>query len=242
MQVLVQQTHEQFQALPTEDGSFTVFSERYSQTYHSKDGARFESQKLYIECSSIQGQLNADHAVTVLDVGLGLGYNALTTVDAWWNCRAPMHMVSLEHNAALVQELLSTKGAWQANWPEHWKSLCENFKSAGADRVQLVAQNPLGVSLHWDILIGDAQQTLAHYEGPALNYIWQDAFSSGVNPELWSADWFALLKDRADKNAELLTYSAARVVKDALTTSGWAWELIKGSGNKKHWLKATPKD
>jgi len=69
----------------TADGSLTLHSERYNQTYHSVHGAVTESQHVFLEGAGVIERLstgnNGKH-LRILEVGLGLGINALLTANA----------------------------------------------------------------------------------------------------------------------------------------------------------------
>jgi len=93
------------QILATEDGSLSLIHPDHGEAYHSRLGADTEARLLYIEASGIQARFAAAAPLAVLDVGLGLGYNAIHTLEAWANAASPgpLQVVSLEINLALVE-------------------------------------------------------------------------------------------------------------------------------------------
>jgi tRNA U34 5-methylaminomethyl-2-thiouridine-forming methyltransferase MnmC len=62
----------------TADGSTTVFGEEINETYHSKNGALSESEHVFIQNGLLKLNLNE---LTILEVGLGTGLNALLTAN-----------------------------------------------------------------------------------------------------------------------------------------------------------------
>ena len=231
----------------TDDGSHSLFNHEISECYHSKRGALWESRELYIKGSGIHKRLNQEKedeaaVVAVLDVGLGLGYNAHATIDAWEQSPGlqDLHLYSLERNSGLIESLLSGTGSWQSEWPEGWIRRGHNFQDDGeASYTGAVFSHPVsGRQLTWRICSGNAVHQQKFFQHASIDFIWQDPFSPEKNPELWTKDWFSLLKDHARINCVLMTYSVARVVKDALEAAGWSWKKIAAGGSKRSWLKA----
>src|SRR4051812_41230934 len=93
--------------LTTDDGSLSLLHPDHGEAYHSRLGATAEARLLYIESSGILGAFAASRPTRVLDVGLGLGYNARETLQAWADAPAAgeLFIQSLEINPALVAAL-----------------------------------------------------------------------------------------------------------------------------------------
>jgi tRNA 5-methylaminomethyl-2-thiouridine biosynthesis bifunctional protein len=95
------------------------------------------------------------------------------------------------------------------------------------------------------VYIGDALslRTLGpgRDEFAGFDFVWQDPFSPQKNPTMWSAEWFARVREVSATGCTLMTYSVARAVRDALAASGWSVAKIPTSIRmKRHWLRATP--
>lgn len=71
------------QPLETSDGSRTLHSDRYAQTYRSLHGALTESRHVFLEGSGVAERLRAGRSTAVLEVGFGTGLNFLVTARAW---------------------------------------------------------------------------------------------------------------------------------------------------------------
>ena len=65
----------------TADGSRTLYSERYAQTFHSDKGAVTESRHVFLEASGVTERVQQGEATTVLEVGFGTGLNFFLTAD-----------------------------------------------------------------------------------------------------------------------------------------------------------------
>lgn len=229
----------------TQDGSWTIKHEGHGQDFHSSEGAKFEAWELYIVASGLHERLtDPTGVVTVLDVGMGLGYNAAATIAAWWDAASPPHveLVSLEIDRRLAEVIADGTAPWLGNWEESWLVGPKSLRKISDETWRAALIHPdSGTRFLWTVLIGDAvKQDIPQASAP-YDYIWQDPFTPELNPTMWNARWFQGLKTVAKADAKLMTYSVARVVKDALTEGGWEHERFRTPGRKRHWLKAQPK-
>jgi tRNA U34 5-methylaminomethyl-2-thiouridine-forming methyltransferase MnmC len=234
----------------TQDGTITLRHPAYDEDFHSIKGARFEADSLYMEASGFRSHLTTSTSagtLGVLDVGLGLGYNALMTIECWSEGLGAqdLDLISLEHTPQLVQSLTDPACAWKEGWPATWKNWSQSLeKKTNNEAWTATFQHPLsGKKLSWRVLVGDARH--ADLSPWTFHYIWQDAFSPKKNPELWSVEWFEKLRAASDPSVRLVTYSVARIVRDHLEAAAWTQERLKtpqaqsrdGTG-KKQWLLA----
>jgi tRNA U34 5-methylaminomethyl-2-thiouridine-forming methyltransferase MnmC len=244
----MEKSAEFWEIVRTEDGSLTVRVSELGECYHSLSGAKSEAENLYIAASGIKQVFATPPtgmaAVNVLDVGLGLGYNVCATIAAWESedSVTDLKILSLEKDASLVSALSAGNGPWQLTWPESWLRYGRNLTAAKKDTWVAQWRHPrTSASLHWVVEVGNA--ATADLRNPFLapfDFVWQDPFSPAKNPEMWSQTWFEKIGPLCQPHCRLLTYSCARVVKDSLSAAGWSWKRIKGSGNKREWLLATP--
>jgi tRNA U34 5-methylaminomethyl-2-thiouridine-forming methyltransferase MnmC len=231
----------------TQDGTFTLRHPDYDEEFHSNKGARFEANSLYMDASGFRRHLrdtDDPRSLAVLDVGLGLGYNALATIESWMQGKGAQDLllISLEQTADLVAAVADPSCAWKQGWSSHWQV----WSAALQDelRWQATFTHPQSSrTLRWQVLVGDARE--ADLSSFAFDYIWQDAFSPRKNPELWSIAWFEKLCASSHPSVQLVTYSVARMVRDHMEAAGWMQERVKtpqaqsGEGTgKKQWLLA----
>lgn len=251
----------------TNDGSFTLRHPLHGECYHSYDGAYLEARELYVVRSGFYDALRNKRSVSVLDVGLGLSYNAMATLEAWWSEKEPADITlnSLEIDPVLVQELMSGKASWQLGWSQEWLWFCQSLVelSSGSETFERIASSfrPMAVG---ELICDDKsspriwQALLRHPNGcsqgtwnitvadarrftsmpSGINFIWQDPFSPEKNPEMWNRNWFQLISQHAEKEAVLMSYSVARVTRDELEASGFQVSKISTATKKRHWLKA----
>jgi tRNA U34 5-methylaminomethyl-2-thiouridine-forming methyltransferase MnmC len=232
----------------TSDGSLTIKHMGHGQDFHSSEGAHFEAWELYVVASGLKLDLETPgHDLRVLDVGMGLAYNAVATIVCWLRSDGfrNLDVVSLEVDERLAAALLNGRAPWCRNWSSDWLSVVRHIKKINHNEfIATLNHHRSRVLARWRIVIGDASisnlKTAIGVSMPEVDYIWQDPFTPELNPEMWSDEWFARLLGCASSRAKLMTYSVSRSVKEALTAGGWHYHRFRTPGRKRHWLQATP--
>lgn len=234
------------QIIRTSDGSVTLKHPVHGEAYHSFAGAATEAKDLYIKSSGIlEAMLEPrDSPLEVLDVGLGLGYNALCTIDAWLGSgdAKDLTVTSVEHDGSLLARLFSGAAEWQENWSSPWRTIANEPEQIAENIWSAEFRHPQsGATLSWTIHCLDLreQDPPPARSNAGYDFIWQDPFSPRMNPDLWTSDWFHRLAETCAKGATLMTYSVARPVKDSLQAAGWTYTLIPTTTAKRAWLKAS---
>jgi tRNA U34 5-methylaminomethyl-2-thiouridine-forming methyltransferase MnmC len=200
------------QIIETEDGSLTLFSERFQEACHSTTGAKSETLLHYIRGCKIIERAPLQDAFTILEVGFGLGMGFMTTLEALSTSTRSWHFLSLEIDRDLVE--------WFRK--ENEKLISLEWKKEN------ILEGQRG-SCTLTLLVGNARQTLSEYlrSSPLLwNAIYQDAFSPKKNPILWTKEWFSFLKEHSSQDVILSTYSASSSIRKSLFEAGWV--LSKG--------------
>src|SRR5690606_27742359 len=78
----------------TADGSRTLSSSTFGETYGSRHGALTEALHVFLDGSGVRRRLEAGHPTSVLEIGFGTGLNFLVTAAA-----AEEHGVQLRYRA-----------------------------------------------------------------------------------------------------------------------------------------------
>ncbi len=229
-------------ALPliaTSDGSSTLYSARYGQTYGSSRGALQEAREVFLENSGVAARLASGEAVRVLEVGFGTGLNFFVTAQACLaNPSATMHYTALEHTllgAETVRELgyeaLIDSALVRAylQWREHGN------KAPGTHVFKA-----LGVKL--ELLLGEATHQILPKS--SFDALYHDAFSPDVNPELWTEAFLSELVGALAPGGALVSYCVQGGVRRALQNLGLVVSKRPGpAGGKREVLVATkPQD
>lgn len=233
-----------FLPVQTADGSYSLKDPQTGETYHSLAGALSEARNLYVLASGFDKKLAEQKVfepIKVLDIGLGLGYNALSTIDAFLNQttdvstfnKKRLSLTSLEINRDLLEVFLTGKGPWQCNWQSLWCDTVASLKAVSENQWLFDDE-----SLRWSIHLKDFSKDGEDLPDDNFDFIWQDPFSPKKAPHLWSASWFEKLYVATKPNGVLMTYSVASSVRAALKESGWLAEKIPGLGHKRSWLFA----
>ncbi len=198
-----------YSRVETEDGSYTLFSEAFGEACHSTAGAKSETILHYLKGCAVEEKAQAQTALSILEVGFGLGVGLLTTWEHLHSLPAEVHFLSLEIDRELVLWFLE----------EHkTHPLLQNIEV----REKTVEGKLRNFS--FTILIGDARRELPEYVSRRKiiwEAIYQDAFSPRRNPVLWTRQWFELLKMHSSENVILSTYSASSSIRKSLVEAGW---------------------
>lgn len=222
----------------TEDGSGTLYSRHFDQTYHSRNGALTESLHVFIGAGfhhRLSGGLT-DQGLRILELGLGTGLNALLTLQAWRDIpateRPPLSYAALEPHP-LHGPLLEEMGT---------------ADDAGADRqdaariharpdalVHQVDWGPRGTFIRYR----STWQQFAPNNKQRFDLIYFDAFAPDSQPELWEEARFEEAFALLEPGGVLVTYCAKGAVRRALEAAGFTVERMPGPPGKREMLRAT---
>lgn len=206
----------------TEDGSMTAFHPQYRQHFHHAGGAESEAIIRFIRPCGLAEHLIHEE-VSILDIGFGLGYNALTAADVAETTRLHRLQIDTVESDPRVFPL-ALRAQESAERKRHIERLC----AMGHSNTQYV-----GIYLFQEDARHFIQRTPRTYD-----VVFLDAFSPDVNPELWSYDLFRLLFKKLNPNGILLTYSTAFPVIGALLRAGFRLGSTPSFGGKRGGLLA----
>ena len=214
----------------TKDGSYTFFSSKFQETYHSSFGAKQEAEVKYIEPCAIAQLAAQKSSIRLLDVCYGLGYNSAAALKAIWsvNPECSIELFALEiaasvPRAAIEHNLLAP---WQASSASRSPSkLLAELSSKFLVRDEFLSGK---------LLLGDARQTvkvIAELDWQA-DAIFLDPFSPPKCPQLWTVEFISLLSQCLAPTGRLATYSCSAAVRTALLTTGLNIASVWGAGRK----------
>ena len=214
-----------FSPLPTEDGSYTFFSQEFQETFHSSFGAKQEAEVRYIKPCGIKQLAKQKSQIRLLDICYGLGYNSAAALEAIWsvNPQCFVELVALEISAAVPQQAIAH------NLLEQWTPAVRRQLAQLSE--QFLVENEL---LAAKLILGDARQTITEL----TNRKWQadaiflDPFSPPKCPQLWTIEFIALVAQCLDEQGKLATYSCSAAVRTALLAANLNISSITGAGRK----------
>ena len=172
----------------TKDGSNTLFSQKYNQHYHNPDdGAINEALSKHIipAFSFVQDK----EELTILDICFGIGYNTFSTIYYILqnNLNIKVNIYSPELDASLVKSLDSFDFPKEFDEIKHIINSIAKTCKYEDEKIKI------------EVFIGDAREYIKSLDKDSFDIIYQDAFSSEVNFELWTKEYFedifALCKD-----------------------------------------------
>lgn len=217
------------QLVKTRDGSHTIYSPKFDQHYHNPNGAVAESRHVFFEQTGLLDDLaRADH-LTILEVGFGTGLNLMLLLDYYLTKKAEVKIdyYSVEAFPLSPETVADFNFGHHLNHPESLNLVADIFNnlSKGMNHFDLLN----GISAH--IFYGLFKDfNPGHVDA---DYLFHDAFSPGVNSELWTGDFFKKIKHYSADNVILSTYCAASKARGAMAWAGWKVGRKQGALGKR---------
>lgn len=197
----------------TTDGSNTLYSKKYNQHYHNiDDGAINESlNKHVIPCLDFHKN---SKELNILDICFGIGYNTLSTVYYVLkeNLDIKLNIYSPELDGELIESLKDF------DYPKEFKEiekLTNIIKELSTKKYY--EDERFKISLY----VGDARKYIKSFEKDFFNVVYQDAFSSEVNMELWTKEYFDDVYKASNENVVMTSYSVATPVRLSMYKAGF---------------------
>lgn len=198
----------------TKDGSNTLYSEKYNQYFHDiKTGAILESLTKHV-IPAFDYHKNSKH-LKILDICFGLGYNTLSTIyyilenDLDIN----IEIYSPEFDFELIKSLENFE------YPKEFQNILHIIKSL-SNNLKYEDKN-----IKIELFIGDARKYIKDLNN--IDIVYQDAFSSEVNKELWSVEYFKDIHKLCSKNAIITSYSVSTNIRLSMFKAGFEIYEIK---------------
>jgi tRNA U34 5-methylaminomethyl-2-thiouridine-forming methyltransferase MnmC len=213
----------------TADGSATLWSERFGQHYHNRNGAMTQARHVYLEGSQTHQHMTPH----VLEIGFGVGLNFLTTLQDATARGVPLHYLAFEFDPQPVAILRAIGNSHPAHHLDTWQNLLERWPAQPISMEKLVCENAV-CSL--EIRFADASMAALPTDWATAVYL--DGFSPDANPELWTPDFIAQLAKAMQPGAWVATYSAAGTVKRAMASAGLDVMKRPGIAGKRECLHA----
>lgn len=211
----------------TADNSYTLFSTKAQQTYHSHEGAVMEARHVYVTPALTHFQ--DKNKLHILEIGFGTGLNAIITLIESQKTNKTIFYETIE--AYPVPEEIYCK----LNYPEILSCNKDTFGELHRSQHNTTVRFSNFTFLKKNLMIEE------YIPDRLFDIIYFDAFSPDAQPELWTVDIFDKMYNTLETNGILLTYSAKGVVKRALRAVGFEVKRLPGAGNKHHMLMAEKK-
>ncbi len=218
----------------TEDGSHSLYSETYGQSYHSRFGAVTESRHVFLQGCALPERAKRRENVRVLEIGFGTGLNFWLTAQLFYQTDAALEYWAVDKQwppAALLERLnhhnLYACTEVRQRFLE-WRNRCV--------KPQTQAYNFTFDSIHLLLFWREALEI--KWPRDWFDAVFLDAFSPDVNPELWTVSHLKTLYTALKSGGILATYSARRTVREALQQAGFRIEKHPGPKGKREIIRA----
>lgn len=207
----------------TNDNSNTLYSSKYKQHFHDiKTGAIKESLIKHIIPSFNFHKEKKE--LKILDICFGLGYNTFATINYILenNLDKKVEIFSPELDAKLIESLK------EFEFPKEFKKISYIIKQL------LETKKYEDENFKIELFLGDAREYIKTLKD--LDIVYQDAFSSEVNKELWTVEYFQELYKATNETAIVTTYSIASNVRLSLYNAGFEIYQQRPTEQKKQTL------
>jgi len=213
----------------TEDGSNTFYFPELNEHYHSVHGAVAESMHVFIE-AGIRPKFRNHQPLNVLEVGLGTGLNAaLTLLEAESN-KTIVSYFAIEPNPLLPEDILQLNYS-EASGSKRMKEVIPAIHAASRD-------NEVHISQYFIFNYFEKRIQDVEFENDFFDVVYFDAFSPGVQPEMWTADVFQKIFNSMKPEGILVTYVAKGEARRTMKACGFKIEKLPGFAGKREMTRA----
>jgi len=214
------------QVIETADGSKTLFIPDMNEQYHSVNGARTESEYVFLK----QGYLHhPSESPVVFEVGFGTGLNALLTALKAEELKRPTKFFSIEKYPIETAEVQNLDYGRQIS--EEAAELFKKLHDAAWNESAKISDYFTLHKLQADLKL------ISFDKLEAFDVIYFDAFAPDKQPQLWEAEIFERIYKASNKGAIFVTYSAKGVIRRQLASIGFTMERLPGPPGKRQMLR-----
>lgn len=212
--------------IQTADGSHSLYLKELDEHYHSIHGAIQEGIHVFIRSGL---QACAKENISILEIGLGTGLNALLTLMEAERSNKQIHYTAIEAYP-LEEQLIG-----QLNYVEELKA--EQF----SDQFQLIHssawETEQRINGRFTLLKLKGHVQTTTFPGK-YDLIYFDAFGPRVQPEMWTEEVFSKMFHVLNDGGMLVTYCAKGEVKRTLKKVGFTVETLPGPPGKREMVRA----
>ena len=186
----------------TNDGSHTLFSKKYNQHFHNTEDGGF-SEALHKHIIPAFSHSYNKKELNILDICFGLGYNTFATIFYILENKLDIkiNIYSPELDFDLIKSLQNF------SYPKEF----EKFKNI-INQLSL-NQKYEDEKIKIELFIGDAREYLKTFPEDFFDIVYQDAFSSDVNFELWTKEYFDDIYKLCKDDCVMSSYAIATPIR-----------------------------
>ncbi len=208
----------------TNDGSPTLYVERFDEHYHSIHGSLQESLHVFIQ-AGLEYKAKQQQSISIFEMGFGTGLNALLTLNY-----AQQHSLFVDYHSIELYPLALEEVKKLAEFPDFNHS---NF----LELHQINSNEKLSIGEYFKFT--KYLQDIKDFQPSQLfNVIYYDAFAPSAQDELWTVEIFQKMYNMLDIDGCLVTYCAKGIVKRTLKSVGFKIESLSGPIGKREMTRA----
>ena len=211
----------------TEDGSHSLYSEKYGVSYHSKYGAITETQVVFID-AALNFKAKQSSNLSVLEIGMGTGLNVLMSFIEAEKSKLTLQYTAIEGFPVSNEQLSELNFC---------KALGNNFQDT-LDKIHSLDWNKrhdLSPTFRFEKQLKLFEEINFNNE---FDIVYFDAFAPTSQPELWEESFLRKMYLALKPNGVLTTYCAKGVVKRTLKKIGFEIEALPGPPGKREMTRA----
>jgi len=219
-----------FSKIPTADSSYTLYHPEYKDYYRSLYGAKRESENVFINPCEIRKKLKEKKYISILEIGLGIGYNLITTLNAFYQNSeedTELEYIAFENDLSGLENAISLDIINETNKELFIELLNKKIISGRNFKIQIIE--------------GDARKNIQKIV-KKFDAIYLDPFAPDKNVELWTYDFIKEITKKMKKDAILATYSSAYPVRGAMIRAGLFIGDISSSHKKRGTVASLQKE
>jgi len=194
--------------IATHDGSNTLYSEKYNQYFHDiKTGAIAESLSKHVIPAFTYHKDKAH--LNILDICFGIGYNTFSTI--YYLMKNKLQITLTIYSPELDGELINSLHDF--DFPAEFNEIKHIIEAISKEKKYKDELFDI------EVKICDARKYIKTLQN--IDVVYQDAFSSDVNNELWTYEYFKDIYDVCNDDAIITTYSVATPVRLSMYKAGF---------------------
>jgi tRNA U34 5-methylaminomethyl-2-thiouridine-forming methyltransferase MnmC len=210
-----------FELVTVRGGARSLWSREHGETFHPGIGPMEEAKVLHVAQHRLEERMRPGGPFVIWDVGLGAAANALAVVEAVGNAAARVQLRSFDQTLEPLRFAL--RHARELGYLAPWKREIEELLANGKVEIGNVT---------WSIEFGDFRERLRDSASPPPGAVLFDPYSPSANPGMWTREVFRAIRERADEDCTLTTYSRSTVTRVDLLRAGWCVGRGAATGEK----------
>jgi len=212
----------------TSDGSPTLYLPDIDEHFHSFKGAVQETMHVFINAGF--NSINKNE-LTILEIGLGIGLNALAKFFEAQKSNKKVHYIGIEKYPLIEDEYKKIR--FTQYFGLQSDTVFNQIHHLPWEKQHQLANNFSLTKIKADLTQFEFK-TL-----PKIDLVYFDAFAPDKQPELWMPIIFEQIFNLCDENAVLTTYSAKGEIRRRLLSVGFEVQRLPGPPGKREMIRAT---